>query len=70
MARPFDPATERRRQEHDSRDPDDGARWLARIVLLALIVIGLLYIMNNTHGGLVFKCHVLGDLGACLLGGA
>jgi hypothetical protein len=51
------------------RGGSDGAAWLTRIALLALVVIGLLFLLNNTNVGLVIKCHVLGDWGACLLGG-
>ncbi len=42
-------------------------RWLARLIILGLIVIGLLFLLNNTHEGLVIKCRILGDLGACFL---
>jgi ribosomal protein L37E len=42
-------------------------RWLGRLFILALIVVIGLFLLNNTNEGLVIKCHVLGDMGACLL---
>jgi hypothetical protein len=37
------------------------------IALAVLVLVGGLYVMNNTTIGISFKCHVLGDYGACLL---
>jgi hypothetical protein len=67
MARHHDSAVERERDDRRRDAPDRTVRWAARIFLLILIVIGLLILMNNTPEGLAFKCHVLGDLGACFL---
>lgn len=42
-------------------------RLIAQVIMLIVIVVGLLYLLNNTHEGLIIKCHVFGDWGACLL---
>ena len=57
---------ELRRRE---RDEIGEGRIVARVIMLVLIVVGLLFLLNNTAAGLQIKCHVLGDLGACILGG-
>ena len=47
----------------------DSAEWFARLILIVILVVGGLWLLNNTQDGLDFKCHVLGDWGACLLRG-
>lgn len=40
---------------------------VAVTLLLVLVVIGGLYLLNNTMAGISIKCHLLGDYGACLI---
>jgi hypothetical protein len=40
---------------------------IAVIALTLLVIVGGLYLLNNTVMGLSIRCHVLGDYGACLL---
>ena len=67
MRRPVHLQAETDREAPREQGGTSEVRWLARLIILALVVIGLLFLLNNTQEGLVIKCHVLGDLGACLL---
>jgi hypothetical protein len=43
------------------------ARTVILLTVVLIVIVGGLWLLNNTHEGLVIKCHVLGDWGACLL---